>query len=242
MEIKLIVDNAVEELRNKGLSDDAIDRAISYWSEISNVDIKSISDNTPFDIDIVNKLLSTFPSVLNRIQDFKEEIIQIPEFSIEEFKSEEVGEDLEKELEALMDILSGSQEEEEEETTGSVSKELEKELQELAFSLATEEFQEQKVSEIKGVRLVGVISNNKLERFFISKELEYKPNLNKLIETISSLWSVLGLNLEGFSSFHVKLGGLILYGEKKDDKIYIILAESETIGGAKFLVYGLLRA
>ncbi|MCS7244967.1 MAG: hypothetical protein RMJ38_02410 [candidate division WOR-3 bacterium] len=237
MEIKLMVENAIDELKNKGLSEDAIDRAISYWSEISNVDIKSINESTPFDIDIVNKLLSTFPGVLSRIQDFKEEIIEIPEFSIEEFKSEEVSEDLEKELEALMHILSA-----EEETPKSVSKELEEELQELAFSLADEQTQEQKISEIRGVRLVGIVSNNKLERFFISKELEYKPNLSKLIETISNLWSMLGLNLEGFSSFHVKLEGLILYGEKKDDKIYIVLAESETIGGAKFLVYGLSRA
>jgi hypothetical protein len=127
MEVKLIVDNAIEEMKSKGLDDSAIQKAITYWSEISGIDIKSINENTPFDIDIVNKLLSTFPNVMSKISEFKEEIIEIPEFSFEEFKSE----DLEKELEMLMNILSSPEEVEEVEKIKPLDENLEKELREL---------------------------------------------------------------------------------------------------------------
>jgi hypothetical protein len=241
MEVKLIVDNAIEEMKSKGLDDSAIQKAITYWSEISGIDIKSINENTPFDIDIVNKLLSTFPNVMSKISDFKEEIIEIPEFSIEEFKSEDVSEDLEKELEMLMNILSSPEEVEEVEKIKSVDENLEKELRELAFSLAEEE-PKAKISDIKSVRMAIILSNGKVEKFMISKETDYKPNISKLIETISNLWSILGLDLNGFDSFHLKLKDLTLYIQKRENKIYVVLVETETVGGAKFFIYGLERA
>jgi len=237
MEVKLIVDNAIEEMKSKGLDDSAIQKAITYWSEISGIDIKSINENTPFDIDIVNKLLSTFPNVMSKISEFKEEIIEIPEFSIEEFKSE----DLEKELEMLMNILSSSEEVEEVEKIKPVDENLEKELRELAFSLAEEE-PKAKISDIKSVRMAIILSNGKVEKFMISKETDYKPNISKLIETISNLWSILGLDLNGFDSFHLKLKDLTLYIQKRENKIYVVLVETETVGGAKFFIYGLERA
>ncbi|MEO0145009.1 MAG: hypothetical protein ABIL49_08300 [candidate division WOR-3 bacterium] len=245
MEVKFIVDNAIEELKSKGLDSFAIERALDYWSEISGINVKSIDETTPFDIEIVNKLLSTFPSVISKISEFKEEAIEIPEFSIEDIKESETIEDLDKELEMLMSALSSSEEVIEEiEEVKPVSEGLEKELQQLAFSLAKEEEEKPKleISQVKGIRLAAVISDGKIEKFYISKETEYKPNLNKLTETIINLWSFVGLNLYDFSSFHLKLGDLILYVEKKEGKIYIVLVETETIGGAKFFVYGLERA
>ncbi len=248
MEVKLIVDNAIDELRSKGLDNTGIDRAISYWSEVSGIDIKKIDENTPFDIDIVNKLLSTFPNIISKIDEFKEEKIEIPEFSIEDIKSEEIDESLEKELEMLMNVLSGTEEIEVEEIEEikAVDEELEKELQKLAFSLVEEqkieEKAETKVPEIKGIRLAAIISGGKIEKFLVSKETEYSPNLSKLIETISNIWSLVGLNLYDFDSFHVKLGSLTLYIEKRENKIYLVLVETETVGGAKFFVYGLARA
>ncbi len=228
MEIKLIVDNAIDELRNRGLDSMSIDRAISYWSEVSGIDIRTIDENTPFDIDIVNKLLSTFPNVISKINEFKEE---------------KIDESLEKELEMLMNVLSGTEEIEE---FKAVDEELEKELQKLAFSLVEEqkieERLEAKVSEIKGIRLAAIINAGKIEKFLVSKETEYSPNLNRLIETISNIWSLVGLNLYDFDSFHVKLGALTLYIEKRENKIYLVLVETETVGGAKFFVYGLARA
>lgn len=60
-ELKLIVDQAVEELG--GWNDAAIDR----WSELSGVDVRAINDSTPFDIDVANRLLVTFPQVLEEM-------------------------------------------------------------------------------------------------------------------------------------------------------------------------------
>ncbi len=246
MEIKLIIDNAIDELKSKGLSDSAIEKAIDYWSEISGINIKSINESTPFNIEIVNKLLSTFPSVISKLNEFKEEVVEIPEFSIEDIKMEKSVKDLDKELEMLMNVLSSTEEViEGVEEIKPVSEEFEKELQELAFSLTKEEevkVQKVEMSQIKSIRLATVISDGKIEKLYISKETEYKPNLTKLIETISNLWSLVGLNLYDFNSFHLKLSNLILYTEKKGNKIYMVLVETETIGGAKFFVYALERA
>ena len=60
-ELKLIVDQAVEEMG--GWNDAAIDR----WSELSGVDVRAINDTTPFDIDVANRLLATFPQVLKEM-------------------------------------------------------------------------------------------------------------------------------------------------------------------------------
>ncbi len=60
-ELKLIVDQAVEEMG--GWNDAAIDR----WSELSGVDVRAINDSTPFDIDVANRLLATFPQVLEEM-------------------------------------------------------------------------------------------------------------------------------------------------------------------------------
>jgi len=57
-ELKIIVDQALEELG--GWDDAAVDR----WSELSGVDVRAIDDNTPFDIDVANRLLATFPQVM----------------------------------------------------------------------------------------------------------------------------------------------------------------------------------
>jgi len=57
-ELKLIVDQAMEEIG--GWNDAAVDR----WSELSGVDIRAIDENTPFDIEVANKLLATFPQVM----------------------------------------------------------------------------------------------------------------------------------------------------------------------------------
>ena len=61
-ELKMIVDQAIEEMG--GWNDEAIDR----WSELAGVDIRSIDENTPFDIDIANKLLATFPQVVQEMK------------------------------------------------------------------------------------------------------------------------------------------------------------------------------
>jgi len=43
------------------------DAAVDRWSELSGVDIRAIDENTPFDIDVANRLLATFPQVLEEL-------------------------------------------------------------------------------------------------------------------------------------------------------------------------------
>jgi hypothetical protein len=245
MEIKLIVDNAIDELKKRGLDDNAISKAIDYWSNIAGINIKEITEYSEFDIEIINKLLSTFPSVLSKSDEFKSEFIELPEFSIEEIKLEEpISEDVEKDLEKLISMLSG---EASEEAEIKVDKELEKELQKLAFSLGETEEPPQETpkiqpSKVKGIRLAAVISNNKIDRLSISRESEFRPNIVGLLDNIVKIWNFIGLGLNDFSSFHLKLASLTLYAEKKDGKIYIVLVETETVGSAKFFIYGLSKS
>jgi hypothetical protein len=43
--------------------------AIRLWAELSGVDINSIKEDTPFDIDIADRLLRTLPEVIERIKE-----------------------------------------------------------------------------------------------------------------------------------------------------------------------------
>lgn len=91
-ELKLIVDQAVEEMG--GWNDAAIDR----WTELSGVDVRAIDENTPFDIDVANRLLATFPQVL-------EELMAGPAPFPEEPTPEEVMTDLSEMAKGLGEAL-----------------------------------------------------------------------------------------------------------------------------------------
>ena len=97
-ELKLIVDQAVEEMG--GWNDVAMDR----WSELSGVDVRAINDNTPFDIDVANRLLATFPQVL-------EELMAGPAPVPEEPTPEEVITDLSEMAQGLGEALGMTPEE-----------------------------------------------------------------------------------------------------------------------------------
>jgi len=97
-ELKLIVDQAVEEMG--GWNDAAMDR----WSELSGVDVRAINDNTPFDIDVANRLLATFPQVL-------EELMAGPTPVPEEPTPEEVITDLSEMAQGLGEALGMTPEE-----------------------------------------------------------------------------------------------------------------------------------
>ncbi len=64
-ELYLIVLQGKEELGNDP-------DAIRLWMELSGVDINTINENTPFDIDIADKLLRTLPEVIERMKEKKE--------------------------------------------------------------------------------------------------------------------------------------------------------------------------
>lgn len=61
-ELYMIVLQGKEELGNDP-------DAIRLWAELSGVDINSIKEDTPFDIDIADRLLRTLPEVIERIKE-----------------------------------------------------------------------------------------------------------------------------------------------------------------------------
>jgi len=67
-ELYMIVLQGKEELGNDP-------DAIRLWTELSGVDINSIKEDTPFDIDIADRLLRTLPEVIERIKEKKRTII-----------------------------------------------------------------------------------------------------------------------------------------------------------------------
>ena len=67
-ELYMIVLQGKEELGNDP-------DAIRLWAELSGVDINSIKEDTPFDIDIADRLLRTLPEVIERIKEKKRTII-----------------------------------------------------------------------------------------------------------------------------------------------------------------------
>jgi len=323
MNLKTVVDSIIEALREKGLDDNTIETILNTWK--SREGLEDLDTN--YDRNKIRTLfqviesyyrgeLTTEPSELSEI----EELVETIKESIESEELEEeaipeteesIEQSLEKELEELVKLLSGSGEEveeeemplletEEPEPVSEEDEELEKELQEFAEFLEqireeeaaieepetpleeTAEAGEEVVMEmeeakqpaiqivekeeekklrslveelvestpepvkmsdiqIRGLRLAAVIGDKKVEKVLIFREGEEKPQIAKLYEVMSSIWKLTGYEVHGFDSFHVKSGALILYGEKIEGKTYIAVVESETVGGAKFIVLALKK-
>jgi hypothetical protein len=62
--------------------------AIRLWAELSGVDINSIKEDTPFDIDIADRLLRTLPEVIERIKEKKKKGVPKVEEVFEVIKRE----------------------------------------------------------------------------------------------------------------------------------------------------------
>ncbi len=93
-ELYMIVLQGKEELGNDP-------DAIRLWAELSGVDINSIKEDTPFDIDIADRLLRTLPEVIERIKEKKRSEIEGLSKSLEKIISEkkEVFEVIKQEVE-----------------------------------------------------------------------------------------------------------------------------------------------
>jgi len=83
-EIYMIVLQGKEELGNDP-------DAIRLWAELSGVDINSIKEDTPFDIDIADRLLRTLPEVIERIKEKKRSEIEGLSKSLETIIGEKKG-------------------------------------------------------------------------------------------------------------------------------------------------------
>ncbi|NPA80757.1 MAG: hypothetical protein GXO29_06895 [Thermotogae bacterium] len=99
-ELYMIVLQGKEELGNDP-------EAIRLWAELSGVDIESIDENTPFDIDTADRLLRTLPEVMERmrqrttqeLESLEEKLKQVLESKEEPTETETLLENLERELE-----------------------------------------------------------------------------------------------------------------------------------------------
>jgi hypothetical protein len=80
-ELYMIVLQGKEELGNDP-------DAIRLWAELSGVDINSIKEDTPFDIDIADRLLRTLPEVIERIKEKKKKGVPKVEEVFEVIKRE----------------------------------------------------------------------------------------------------------------------------------------------------------
>ncbi len=180
---------------------------------------------------------------------------EMPEIEAEE---EEIDEELERELREFAEFLENQGNFEEKEKAEVevqeppeaptppikiVEEEEEKKIRSLVEKLVESTPEPIKMSDIqiRGLRLAAVISGDRVEKILVFKEGEEKPAVGRLHDTISSIWQLTGYEVHGFDSFHVKAGALILYGEKLEGKTYIVVVESETVGGAKFIVLALKK-
>ncbi len=163
------------------------------------------------------------------LREFAEFLEMHGQFHIEEeSEEEEVQEESREEVRPMVKI---------------VEQEEEKKLRSLVEELVESTPEPIKMSDvrIRGLRLAAVITGEKVEKVLVFRESENKPAIGKLHEIISSIWRLTGYEIHGFDSFHVKSGALILYGEKIEGKTYIVVVESETVGGAKFIVLALRK-
>jgi hypothetical protein len=80
-ELYMIILQGKEELGNDP-------DAIRLWAELSGVDINSIKEDTPFDIDIADRLLRALPEVIERIKEKKKKGVPRVEEVFEVIKQE----------------------------------------------------------------------------------------------------------------------------------------------------------
>jgi len=99
-ELYMIVLQGKEELGNDP-------EAIKLWAELSGVDIDSIDENTPFDIDMADRLLRTLPEVMEKmkeramkdVESLEERLKKVLESRQEKEEAEDLLQKLDRELE-----------------------------------------------------------------------------------------------------------------------------------------------
>ncbi len=99
-ELYMIVLQGKEELGNDP-------EAIKLWAELSGVDIDAIDENTPFDIDMADRLLRTLPEVIEKmkeramkdVESLEERLKRVLESRQEKEEAEDLLQKLDRELE-----------------------------------------------------------------------------------------------------------------------------------------------
>jgi len=198
-ELYLIVLQGKEELGNDP-------EAIRLWAELSGVDINSINENTPFDIDIADRLLRTIPEVIERMKEKKREEI----------------EDISKGLESIIKERKEEKKEESKEETKveEVFEVIKKEVEKPAIF---EELvgEEKKIDLPEQTSFVYIFSQGKIQRVFGSWD---------------DIGDIINLMQKNIKSFHLEYpGDLIVYGEKRGKDWIVAGFDEKNLGIVKVL-------
>ncbi len=211
-ELYMIVLQGKEELGNDP-------EAIKLWSELSGIDVESIDENTPFDIEIADKLLRTLPEVIERLKHKKKEEI----------------EKVEKGLETL--IESKESREEEDKGAGQLVEALKEEItKEHVFEIGeeTEEEKEEIKEEVKVEKSPKEIEVHPTVKFLLSFENgEFKSHYGdpeKYLDTLKLLTK------SEYRSFHISFhGDFTIYGENTGNRWIIAGIEEKHLGVVKVI-------
>lgn len=251
-EPKIISSEPVESIEEEPLEEEALEKELEELVkfitsepepgeqaepviEEASIEEETYVDEAESDIE---KELRDFAEFLRRTQEQleKEEPITISE------EVEEVEEAI-PEGEFISDI----EEKKEEETVKIVEEEEEQKLKSLVEELV-EETRETPVTpettsdiDIKGLRLAAVIEDKTIQKLLIFKKPERDPRISALIAMVKRLWELTGYEIQDFDSFHVRSGAVILYVEKIEGLYYLVVVESETVGGARFIAHALRK-
>lgn len=245
-EPEIISSKPVESIEEEPLEEEALERELEELVKFitSEPDVEeeiesAIEETTTGEISVedtesdIEKELKDFAEFLRRTQEQleKEEPITISE------EAEGVGEVLPEE-----EFTS-----EKEETVKIVEKEEEQKLRSLVEELV-EETKETSITpevesdiDIKGLRMAAVIEGNQVLKLLIFRKPEENPNIPALIGTLRRLWELTGYEIRDLDSFHIRSGAVILYVEKIEEIYYLVVVESETVGGARFIAHALRR-
>ncbi|NPB04694.1 MAG: hypothetical protein GXO39_09865 [Thermotogae bacterium] len=230
-ELYTIVLQGKEELGNDP-------EAIRLWAELSGVDIDSINENTPFDIDVADRLLRTLPEVINRMKRRTTEEIETLEEKLKKvLESREKDEtqehrDLLEKLDEELESASIFPIEEDEGETPELTKSAEAEAEAVEPSIPEDASLDLpleiviKESDIPVADLVSLfkLSKNSVEVLKGKWPPDYADVLLHL------------LRYGGVNRFHLTLkSGYKVWGEYEHNELLVGEFEVENVGVAKLL-------
>lgn len=214
-ELYMIVLQGKEELGNDP-------EAIKLWSELSGVDIESINENTPFDIEIADKLLRTLPEVLEKLKEKKKVDVEKVEKALETLMKEKESKEKSEEKEGILEVLKKEFEK------SHIFEEIEEtEKEEVKEAIPVEEKPVEGISVPKGVKFVLEFSGGKFSKIYG----DWKD--------LGVLNSLLSQNLRSFHMGYI--GNFTIYGEKIGNKWIIIGVDEGNLGVVKVVFSSLRR-
>ncbi len=238
-ELYMIVMQGKEELGNDP-------EAIRLWAELSGVDIDSINEHTPFDIEVADRLLRTLPEVMERmrerarkdVESLEESLKKVLESKQRKTEAEELLQKLDRELSEAR-IIPEAEEEKPEEEVDLPPAELPFEPvgvpKEELPPKGTPAMEYETVEEPVDVRIPELVRLLRMEgnKIYVLKG-DWPTKYASLLPSLTN---------EAVRRFHLLLkNGNILYGERVDDSYIVAEFEERNLGIVKLLYTKVLKA